>query len=535
MTMTMMTNQQDTLGLFIVSAIISTWLILELWHLFRRNGSNSDRDHSDRGCRSSGDGGGKAEIINRRNFWFQSTGKNHQIMDILGKIDEYKPPWWYWSHLGTIFAFGHDPQLKYEREIKTNSDGSRFAVDWYPRKPTSCLSSIYSENQPPLKICIFIPGLGLSSSNKFCQKFVQTCESNGFICAVVNHRGVGFPLYSENFWHPAHTDDVASVLRDIRNTHCCEAPHTESTCFHLGGQHFAKSLSSSSSYNIQASTSKSVQVFMVGYSAGTNVLMKTILKNEEFRHIIVAVLCVCVTYDYKKSRDNLESTWVGSFYSWLIALNQRQTIRNNKHVLTRSKSDDMLKKTSAQKMYKLSHFDAYASTHLFGYSNESDYHADLSNFGVNHITVPTLIIQPQDDPLHYKFIHDNVKADYFCCNENFIFYQPPYGNHFGFYEGDLYEAFSNTTSYTFPAKIGLAFFESVISTRCIDDYNHHEDDGNCHNSECWKVNYFPDRHLRKKNKGVNENVSSLTMNDNSKDNSNFFTCCFGDEEIMSSF
>ena len=41
--------------------------------------------------------------------------------------------------------------------------------------------------------------------------------------------------------------------------------------------------------------------------------------------------------------------------------------------------------------------------------------------------------------------------------------EPKYGNHFGFYEGPLMEAFSNKISYIYPAKVATAFFRAVES------------------------------------------------------------------------
>jgi len=73
-----------------------------------------------------------------------------------------------------------------------------------------------------------------------------------------------------------------------------------------------------------------------------------------------------------------------------------------------------------------------------------------------------LVIQPLDDPLHWNKINENIDISKFIKNENVLFYAPHYGNHFGFYEGKLLEAFSNKTSYTYPAKIGLAFFRTVV-------------------------------------------------------------------------
>ena len=104
--------------------------------------------------------------------------------------------------MGTLLAFGYDPNLVYEREIFTASDGV-FAVDWYPRKPppsagaaataaaaaaagaraasvrqtrasaaaasssssSSSSTSAQSSSSPSLKICVFYPGLGLGSGN----------------------------------------------------------------------------------------------------------------------------------------------------------------------------------------------------------------------------------------------------------------------------------------------------------------------------------------------------------------------------------
>jgi hypothetical protein len=40
--------------------------------------------------------------------------------------------------------------------------------------------------------------------------------------------------------------------------------------------------------------------------------------------------------------------------------------------------------------------------------------------------------------------------------------EPQFGNHFGFYEGGIFEAFSNKTSYTYPAKVATEFFAVIL-------------------------------------------------------------------------
>ena len=47
-------------------------------------------------------------------------------------------------------------------------------------------------------------------------------------------------------------------------------------------------------------------------------------------------------------------------------------------------------------------------------------------------------------------------------NPNVIYMEPEYGNHFGFFEGGIFEIFSNKTSYTYPAKLALEFFRIIL-------------------------------------------------------------------------
>ena len=50
-------------------------------------------------------------------------------------------------------------------------------------------------------------------------------------------------------------------------------------------------------------------------------------------------------------------------------------------------------------------------------------------------------------------------------NPNVIYVEPEYGNHFGFYEGGLFELFTNKTSYTYPAKVALEFFSIILDEK----------------------------------------------------------------------
>ncbi len=58
-------------------------------------------------------------------------------------------------------------------------------------------------------------------------------------------------------------------------------------------------------------------------------------------------------------------------------------------------------------------------------------------------------------------VRDNIALDKLAENPHLIYLEPREGNHFGFYEGPLSQAFSNSTSYTYPARLAVAFFGAI--------------------------------------------------------------------------
>ena len=55
----------------------------------------------------------------------------------------------------------------------------------------------------------------------------------------------------------------------------------------------------------------------------------------------------------------------------------------------------------------------------------------------------------------------NIPGEEIRRSPNVIFMQTSHGNHFGFMEGSLMEAFSSDECYTYPAKVALTFFSEV--------------------------------------------------------------------------
>ena len=82
--------------------------------------------------------------------------------------------------------------------------------------------------------------------------------------------------------------------------------------------------------------------------------------------------------------------------------------------------------------------------------------------GTEDISIPFLALQPRDDPLHQGDERISLVQKEYTQNPNVIYVEPQYGNHFGFYEGGLTQAFSSRTSYTYPAKVAVEFFDAIL-------------------------------------------------------------------------
>lgn len=383
------------------------------------------------------------------------TKINKKIIDrIKTNVGEYNPPWWYSPDLGTLVAFGHDPKLPYETEIVERTEDNlpvSYSIDWWPCKPpqlrnnsssssssssssasvegneaspspsTSSTSHPNDQSGDGLRIIVFVPGLGLTARNKFCQKFCQYVHSQGqFTIAVISARGLDVPLKSKSLWHPALDGDAKHAVLSIHATYP------------------------------QAS------IFTVGYSAGSNIVQR-LVSNPSLQPIIKGAMIVCYNKDYLTGRQHLEGHIKGLGYSMAMTQLQKQILQLNIHIHSE------LGHSFVRKLFGcrfLSEYDSVAHA-AYGYESLTTYYAALSGVPSNKICVPCLIIQPLDDPLHSGKVAEHIDIPDLISNPLVVYVQPQYGNHFGFYEGPLLSAFSNTTSYTYPAKLAKEYFDAL--------------------------------------------------------------------------
>ncbi len=84
-------------------------------------------------------------------------------------------------------------------------------------------------------------------------------------------------------------------------------------------------------------------------------------------------------------------------------------------------------------------------------------------FDIHKMAIPFLAIQPNDDFIQGGELKLNTPTEIYTASEHVIYMETEHGNHLGFYEGGLFDAFTNKTSYTYPARVAVTFFETIVS------------------------------------------------------------------------
>ena len=352
----------------------------------------------------------------------QDTQFNRRIKnELIHTIGEYKAPSWYNPHIAIMIPFGHDYRLQYEKQLLFHQDGSYATIFWYPHKPPV--------DSTQKKICILLPCLGGVSNDKYVQNFAVTMWSKFYYTVIVSARGKEMPLINKKAWHPGFADDALLTLRRVYKDYEKNAPCPP-------------------------------RLFMTGFSAGTTILFRTLLQNQESQSPIpvLGACVVCIIGKYVEVRDDLEKSALGRFYSYCMASKHKDIVSKNAHIFEPDEMNSLLRCTN------LREFDVAACKILYGFHTEEEIKDAFSCLAIRHLKLPILGIQPADDPLHNGTAKENNRVEEIVKeNSQFIYVETKRGSHIGFFESDtLFEAFTNKVSYTYPTRCAILFFEAIL-------------------------------------------------------------------------
>jgi predicted alpha/beta-fold hydrolase len=242
--------------------------------------------------------------------------------------------------------------------------------------------------QPKGEILI-VHGLEGSSLSGYARSMAYEALHRGYSVGRLNLRGCGGTehLAASNY-HGGQTSDVLAVLRQRRET-------------------------------------SKRRLFLVGYSLGGNIALKLAGElGEAAADLLSGVCSISAPIDLA---------------ACAAALERRQNFIYQDRFLSRLKERIRERHLQAPETYAIEHlskirtitdFDNCYTAPLFGFGTAANYfRTQSSNQFLDHIRVPALLIQAQDDPLIPFSIYDHPA---FARNSHLRLAAPAHGGHVGF-------------------------------------------------------------------------------------------------------
>jgi hypothetical protein len=236
---------------------------------------------------------------------------------------------------------------------------------------------------------ILIHGLEGSGDAGYARSLSHRALEAGYTAHRFNMRGCGGTEHlTTSGYHAGQTSDVLAVLRERR-------------------------------------TATNVPLYLAGFSLGGNVALKLAGElQEEARHLLAGVCAVSTPIDLAACVRALEEPrnrlYQQRFLSRLKERIQRRHLQ----------APDIYTLEHLPKIRTIADFDEYYTSKLFGFGTAANYfRTQSSNQFLEHIRIPTLLLQAQDDPM-IPFSVYNIPV--FKSNPNLTLVAASHGGHLGF-------------------------------------------------------------------------------------------------------
>lgn len=310
--------------------------------------------------------------------------------------DPYKAPLWLpGGHLQTIVTswFSKAPDIQYHRERWELSDGDFIDADWAYGQESAAGGHEPSPAQPDAAkpIVVIFHGLEGNSQSQYAKSLLGAALSKGWQGVVIHFRGCsGEPNRLPRVYYAGDSLEIDRMLSRVRATHPASP------------------------------------IYAVGYSLGGNALLKWLGETgtENMLNISKAV-AVSAPIDLKASAVSLDNGLNRILYTPLFVDSMRP-----KALALSKRFPGLLDDTRINNAKTIHDIDNAVTSVLYGAKDATDYYnKNASKPYLQHISLPTLIINAKNDPfLPAEFLPtaDEVSASVT------LDYQEE-GGHVGFY------------------------------------------------------------------------------------------------------
>ncbi len=294
----------------------------------------------------------------------------------------YRPPFGFQcGHLQTIYPtlFRRTPWVTTERERISTADGDFLDLDW-------------ARTRPSRKLAILSHGLEGSSRRSYVQGMAQALDRAGWHVLAWNFRGCsGEPNLKLQSYHSGSINDLEAVINHSDSHNCYE------------------------------------QIALVGFSLGGNITLKLLGDFGHYIHPkIKAAVTISVATDLAGGAQRLER-----FGNRIYMRRFMKTLHGKVREKMTSFPDE-IEDEGLDAMRTFREFDDAYTAPIHGFASVQDYWRQCSsNQHLKNITIPTLLINAQDDPFLSSGCYPVQAAQ---SSSHFHLEMPKHGGHMGFIE-----------------------------------------------------------------------------------------------------
>ncbi|MEP6671195.1 MAG: alpha/beta fold hydrolase [Chthoniobacter sp.] len=285
------------------------------------------------------------------------------------------PPFLRNGHLQTILPVLLPRHVRtfFTRERLELSDGDFLDLDWLRRGAS--------------RLAILTHGLEGSSTQTYIRGMAATLARAGWDVLAYNFRGCsGEPNRLPRAYHSGETGDLRSV--------------------------------------IARATADYSTLALVGFSLGGNVILKYLGESPSDRAIRTAV-AICAPIDLAACARKLDQRWTNRIYLRRFIVSLVQKIEAKGELFP-----GIVDATAARRMRTFQEFDDRYTGPLHGFRDADDYWTQSSaRQFLPNITVPTLLLQPRNDPFLAPEAYPWSEAE---TNPQLFLETPDSGGHVGF-------------------------------------------------------------------------------------------------------
>jgi len=299
----------------------------------------------------------------------------------------YKSPFYLFTgDLQTIFpALFRKVSISYKRERITTPDKDFLDLDW-------AISPTGSK-----KLVVISHGLEGDSNAPYALGMARALMDNDFDVLVWNFRGCSGEINRLcKFYHSGETEDLNTVISYV-------------------------------------SKMEYESIYLIGFSIGGNITLKYLGEKRVLHPKIKAAVALSVPCHLESTAKHL-ATFRAKIYMHRFLKSLRNKIKEKAALMPNQLSAEGIEKIKDFYM-----FDTRYTAPLNGYSSAKEYWSKNSSiFYLENITMPTLIINAQNDPFLRLQSYPTREAE---KNKNILLEIPEQGGHCGFYESnakDLY-------------------------------------------------------------------------------------------------